>query len=37
VDCVHVMLNGRIVEEGGAELIEKINSQGFAHLVEAAK
>lgn len=37
VDCVHVMLNGRIVEEGGAELIEKINSEGFSRLLEAAK
>lgn len=34
VDRVHVLIGGRIVEEGGAELIEDINSRGFAHLLE---
>ena len=35
VDKVHVLMNGRIVEEGGAELIEDINSRGFTHILEA--
>lgn len=34
VDKVHVLINGRIAEEGGAELIEEINTQGFAHILE---
>jgi len=34
VDRVHVLLEGRIVEEGGPELIEEINAQGFAHLFD---
>ena len=29
---VHVLLNGRIVEEGGSELIEKIDREGFGFL-----
>jgi len=38
VDRVHVLMDGRIVEEGGPELIAKINAGGFAHLLnEAAK
>ena len=37
VDKVHVLLEGRIAEEGGPELIEKINAQGFAHLLEAGE
>ena len=32
---VHVLMNGQIVEEGGAELIEDINSRGFTHIIEA--
>ena len=28
-------MNGQIVEEGGAELIEDINSRGFTHIIEA--
>ena len=31
-DCVHVLMDGKIVQTGGAELIEQINSQGFAGL-----
>ncbi len=37
VDRVHVLMGGRIVEEGGPELIEKINKMGFAHLAEKEK
>lgn len=32
VDKVHVLMDGRIVEEGGPELIEDINTRGFAHI-----
>ena len=35
VDRVHVLMDGRIVEEGGAELIGEINQRGFTHLLEA--
>ena len=35
VDRVHVLMDGRIVEEGGAELIEEINQRGFTHLLDA--
>ena len=35
VDKVHVLMNGQIVEEGGAELIEDINSRGFTHILDA--
>jgi len=35
VDKVHVLMNGQIVEEGGAELIEDINNRGFTHILEA--
>ena len=34
VDRVHVLMDGRIVEEGGAELIEEINQRGFTHLLD---
>ncbi len=34
VDKVHVLMNGEIVEEGGPELIEEINSQGFTHILD---
>ena len=37
VDRVHVLLEGRIAETGGAELIEKINAQGFAPLLAAGE
>ena len=32
VDKVHVLLNGKIVEEGGPELIEKIDREGFGFI-----
>ena len=31
VDRVHVLMQGRIVEEGGPELVEQINAHGFTH------
>ncbi len=37
VDAVHVMMEGRIVEEGGASLIAEIGRRGFAHLLGAAE
>ena len=37
VDKVHVLLNGQIVEEGGPELIEKIDKEGFGFLKEELK
>lgn len=36
VDKVHILMNGVIVEEGGPELIEQINAQGFGQLKAAA-
>ena len=33
VDRVHVLMNGTIVEEGGAELIDDINRCGFTHIL----
>ncbi|HZJ56955.1 MAG TPA: Fe-S cluster assembly ATPase SufC [Clostridia bacterium] len=36
-DFVHILLNGRIIESGGAELIEIIENKGFDHLRESAK
>lgn len=33
VDKVHVLINGKIVEEGGAELIDDINNRGFTHIL----
>ena len=33
VNRVHVLMNGTIVEEGGAELIEEINRRGFTHIL----
>ena len=35
VDRVHVLIGGKIVEEGGQELITDINSHGFPHLLES--
>ena len=34
VDYVHVLMDGRIVEEGGSELIEDINRRGFTHILD---
>ena len=34
VDRVHVLMQGRIVEEGGPELVEQINRDGFGHIKE---
>ena len=34
VDKVHVLMNGEIVEEGGAELIDTINATGFTHILD---
>ena len=34
VDRVHVLIDGKIVEEGGPELIEKINRSGFGKIRE---
>ena len=33
VDRVHVLMNGTIVEEGGPERIDDINSRGFTHIL----
>ncbi len=30
VDRVHILVSGRIVEEGGPEMVERINREGFA-------
>ena len=35
VDAVHVLVNGRIVREGGPELIKEIEENGFAAFEEA--
>ena len=35
VDRVHVLMNGRIVEEGGPELVDEINRRGFTHILDA--
>jgi Fe-S cluster assembly ATP-binding protein len=34
VDRVHVLMDGQIIEEGGAELIDEINKKGFTHLLD---
>ena len=34
VDAAHVMENGVMVREGGAELVEEINENGFAAINE---
>ncbi|BEU88332.1 Fe-S cluster assembly ATPase SufC [Selenomonas sp. TAMA-11512] len=34
VDRVHVIIDGRIVEEGGSGLIADINSRGFGHICD---
>ena len=33
VDFVHVLAKGEIIREGGAELVEQINAEGFAHIL----
>ena len=33
-DFVHVFVNGRVVEEGGAELAEKLENEGYAAYVK---
>lgn len=37
VDRVHVLVKGSIVAEGGAELIDEINRNGFTHLIGQAE
>ena len=37
VDKVHVLMNGEIVEEGGAELIDTITAKGFTHILDGAQ
>ena len=37
VDAVHVLVGGRIAAEGGAELIEQIERQGFAEYEEETR
>jgi Fe-S cluster assembly ATP-binding protein len=32
VDKVHVLMEGKVIEEGGPELIASVNDHGFAHL-----
>ncbi len=32
VDKVHVLMEGKVIEEGGPELISSVNDHGFAHL-----
>ena len=34
-DFVHVVVAGKIVEEGGPELIDDINRRGFTHILDA--
>ncbi|MBQ8698288.1 MAG: Fe-S cluster assembly ATPase SufC [Schwartzia sp.] len=35
VDGVHVLLDGRIVKSGGAELVEEIGARGYARFLQA--
>ena len=37
VDAVHVLVDGRIVQSGGAELIQKIEEEGFTSFEEAGE
>ena len=37
VDRVHVLMQGRIVEEGGPELVEQINRDGFSNIKETTE
>jgi Fe-S cluster assembly ATP-binding protein len=34
VDRVHILMGGKIIQTGGASLIEEINAKGFLHLQE---
>lgn len=34
VDHVHILMGGKIIQTGGASLIEEINAKGFLHLQE---
>ena len=34
VDQVHILMGGRIIQTGGASLIEEINAKGFTHLLD---
>ena len=34
VDATHVLVNGHIVEDGGAELVDEINERGFERFEE---
>ena len=34
VDATHVLVNGHIVEDGGAELVDEINERGFERIEE---
>ena len=36
VDRVHVIIGGRIAEEGGPELIDEVNRRGFTHILDDA-
>ena len=36
VDRVHVIIGGRVVEEGGPELIDEVNRRGFTHILDDA-
>ena len=35
VDKVHVLMEGKVIEEGGPELIASVNDHGFTHLLDA--
>ena len=35
VDAAHILLDGRIVKDGGAELIDEVTQHGYAHFSEA--
>ena len=35
VDAAHILLDGRIVKNGGAELVEEVSQHGYAHFAEA--
>ncbi len=37
VDCAHVLVNGTIVENGGAELVEEVNRDGFSRFEAKAE
>ena len=31
---MHVIIGGKIVEEGGPELIDEVNRRGFTHILD---